>query len=101
MKVSRRFVIGGSVILVFTALGLANFKQSMTPYVSFAEARDVERTVQVAGFPDHRGSGFDAELSMFTFSMKNEEGETLRVNYPGGKPGNFDQAQSVVGAQDP
>jgi cytochrome c-type biogenesis protein CcmE len=96
MKGKTRLVVGLAAIAVFATLGLLNFKQSMTPYVTFAEAKEAGRTVQVAGFPDHRGAGLDAEAGLFTFTMKDEAGDQLRVVYPGGKPGNFDQAQSVV-----
>jgi cytochrome c-type biogenesis protein CcmE len=93
---SKRTVILLMAIVGFGALGLMQFKQTVTPYVSFAEAKSMERTVQVAGFPDHAGSGLNAAHSAFTFTMKDDEGDQMVVNYPGGKPGNFDQAQSVV-----
>jgi cytochrome c-type biogenesis protein CcmE len=96
MGSKNRLVLGLIVIGLFTYLGVMNFKDSVAPYVSFAEAMTAERTVQVAGFPDHAKAGFDSEENAFTFTMTDEAGETLRVIYPGGKPGNFDQAQSVV-----
>ena len=96
MKGKVRLFAGIAAIAVFGVLGLLNFKNSMTPYVTFAEAKEAGRTVQVAGFPDHKNAGLDADAGLFTFTIENEEGERLRVEYPGGKPGNFDQAQSVV-----
>lgn len=96
MKPKARLILGLVAIAAFAVLGLMNFKQSMTPYVSFAEAMTMERTVQVAGFPDHQSAGFDSEKAAFTFTMKDETGESMNVVYFGGKPGNFDQASSVV-----
>lgn len=96
MSPKNRIGIGVAALAIFVALGVMNFKDSVAPYVSIAEARTAERTVQVAGFPDHAKAGFDADLGAFTFTIKDTEGDHLKVVYPGGKPGNFDQAQSVV-----
>ena len=93
---SKRTLILLGAIVGFGALGLMQFKQTVTPYVSFAEAKSMGRTVQVAGFPEHAGAGLNDSHSAFTFTMKNDDGDAMVVNYPGGKPGNFDQAQSVV-----
>lgn len=93
---SKKLVIGLAALAIFGFLGFKNVKQSLTPYVSFAEARTLGRTVQVAGFPDHAASRFDGELGGFRFTMANEDGDVMPVVYKGGKPGNFDQATSVV-----
>ena len=96
MRRRLRLFLGIGLIAVFGVLGLMNFKQSMTPYDTFAEARTMGRTIQVAGFPDHARSGFDAASESFRFTITDEDGETMKVVYHGGKPGNFDQANSVV-----
>jgi cytochrome c-type biogenesis protein CcmE len=96
MKVNRRIIIGGAFLIVFGVVAFLNFGRTITPYVSFAEARGSERAVQVAGFPDHAGASFDMEKGMFLFTMTNEEGEDMSVCYKGAEPGNFSQAQSVV-----
>lgn len=96
MKVNRRIVIGGAFLIVFGVVAFINFGRTITPYVSFAEARASDRAVQVAGFPDHPGASFDMENGYFLFDMTNEEGETMSVRYKGAEPGNFSQAQSVV-----
>lgn len=96
MSSKMRLIVGLVALAVFGTLGLVNFKNSMTPYVSFAEAMTMERTVQVAGFPDHKGSGFNSDEGAFEFTMKNDDDVLMKVRYRGGKPGNFDQAESVV-----
>ena len=75
MKGKPRLIIGVFLIFLFGGLGVYNFMDTMTPYVSFAEAKTAGRTVQVAGFPDHRGAGLDVEAGMFTFTMKDDSGE--------------------------
>lgn len=83
-------------LLVFGAVAFMNLKDTMTPYVSFAEARAATSAVQVGGFPDHQRARFDPDTGRFLFSMSNDEGEQLQVAYAGAKPGNFDQAEKVV-----
>ncbi len=96
MKANRRIVIGGALLVVFGVVAFLNFGRTITPYVSFAEARASDRAVQVAGFPDHQGADFDMQSGLFQFTMTNEEGESMAVHYAGAEPGNFSQAQSVV-----
>jgi cytochrome c-type biogenesis protein CcmE len=85
-----------SALVVFGAVAFMNLNQTMAPYVTFSEARASERAVQVAGFPDHALARFDPGRSEFRFEMRNEAGELMPVAYKGVKPGNFDQAETVV-----
>ena len=96
MKKHRRLIIGGILLIGFGVMAFLNFGRTMTPYVSFAEAKASHRAVQVAGFPDHAKARFDMASGSFEFPMTNEEGEVLPVRYRGAEPGNFSQAQSVV-----
>jgi cytochrome c-type biogenesis protein CcmE len=96
MRGKRRLIIGLIVLGVFGALAAKNLNRTITPYVSFAEAKASERPVQVAGFPDHPKAYFDRATGLFRFTMTNEDGDVLPVSYKGARPGNFDQAQSVV-----
>jgi cytochrome c-type biogenesis protein CcmE len=92
----KKLLIGGLVIAVFLGFGMVSFKKSLTPYVSFAEARSAGRTVQVKGYPNHQDARFDPDRKAFFFTMKDESGEPMNVVYKGPKPGNFEQAESVV-----
>lgn len=92
----KKLIIGGLVIAVFGGFGMMSFKKSLTPYVSFAEARQEGRLVQVKGYPDHQNARFDPDRKAFFFTMKNDAGENMDVVYRGPKPGNFDQAEAVV-----
>ena len=96
MKVSRRLWVGLVLLAVFGGLAALNLNRTITPYVSFTEARASVRPVQVAGFPDHAASRWDPAAGEFRFEMKDEGGEQMDVCFKGVKPGNFDQAQSVV-----
>jgi len=96
MKSNRRLLVGMAALAVFGTVAFLNFRNTMAPYVSFAEARASTGAVQVGGFPDHPRARFDMVNGTFHFSMKDEHGEEMRVSYAGAKPGNFDQAEKVV-----
>lgn len=89
--------LGALLILGFAAFSLTSFRESLTPYVPFDQARTADRVVQVAGGLVHGSSSYDqADRTLhFTLSEK-ASGETLRVRYRGVKPSNFEDAVSVV-----
>ena len=93
---SRKLIFGGVIIAIFLALGMFSFQKTLTPYVSFAEAKAAGRDVQVKGYPDHAGARLDPDLKAFCFTLKDDAGATMNVVYRGPKPGNFEQAESVV-----
>ncbi len=85
------------VLLVgFVAYAGLNLTESVTPYVSIAEARASTNNVQVKGLLDKdfvpRQTGNE-----FTFGLQDEAtGETLRVKFDGVKPDQFDDAYHIV-----
>ena len=97
MKKNGFYLLGGALLLAFAGFSVTAFKSSMTPYVSFDQARKVERVVQVAGALEKGSSSYaDTQESLF-FTLKDPKSqETLRVRYKGVKPGNFEDAVSIV-----
>jgi cytochrome c-type biogenesis protein CcmE len=96
---SRRAIwtIGGiGLIAAFVAFGAGAFKSSLTPYVSFAQARSSRDAVQVAGKLVPGSGHFDQASSLLLFTLRDEQGNTLDVAYKGVKPGNFEEAKQVV-----
>ena len=85
------------VLLVgFVAYAGFNLAESVTPYVSIAEARASTSGVQVKGLLDKnfvpKQSGDE-----FIFSLQDEEtGEVMRVQFDGIKPDQFDDAYHIV-----
>ena len=81
----------------WASLGFAftSFRQTLTPYVSFAEATTLGRTLQVAGTLDKGSSSYADGALSFTI-REAETGRTLRVRFRGVKPANFEEALSVV-----
>ena len=86
------------LILILGFIGYAGyfFADSVTPYVSVADARAAQRNVQVKGIPDGTVAPH-MEDGHFVFSIADEDtGETMLVRYKGAKPDTFDDAYHVV-----
>lgn len=97
-----KYIIGTIIILVFAAWGFSAFLETTVKYVSFAEAREATRTVQIVGGIDFDNVNYDAENSELVFTIFDLEAddpadpERMKIIYAGVIPGNFDQATSVL-----
>jgi len=97
-----KIIIGVVIILVFAAWGISAFLDTTIKYVSFSEARDAGRTVQVAGGIDFSTVNYDTDKARLEFTIYDlanpdrTKAERLHVIYYGTVPGNFDQATSVL-----
>ena len=85
------------VLLVgFVAYAGFNLAESVTPYVSIAEARATSSGVQVKGLLDKNFKPVQTG-DKFNFSLQDEEtGETMQVIFDGVKPDQFDEAYHIV-----
>lgn len=93
---NKRYIVGIAVIVVCGIIGFTAFRDSLTPYVGFAEAKQLNRSCQVMGEVDKSNVKYDMKNGILRFTIIDEEGHLLPVAYKGVKPGNFDQAKSVV-----
>jgi cytochrome c-type biogenesis protein CcmE len=92
-----RILIGSLLVLLSIAFGVTAFKQSLTPYISFAEARRSGTSVQVNGvLADPTRVRYDAGRSELVFALKDDKNEVMDVVYKGVKPVNFEMATNVV-----
>ena len=91
-----KVVIGLVIILVFVIFGALSFRKTLTPYVSFEEAKRTEATVQVIGKVVRHETLYDTTTQLFHFALRSPEGEILKVVFGGSKPANFEQATDVV-----
>jgi cytochrome c-type biogenesis protein CcmE len=97
MKRNRWYLLGGLLLVAFAGFSFTAFKNSMTPYVSFERAREVNRVVQVAGALEKGSSKYVDTQESLLFTLKDAKtSETLRVRYKGLKPANFEDAISIV-----
>ena len=93
----KAYWIGAVVVLAFLALGLSTFTKSMTPYVSFDEAKATPRTVQVMGALEKGSSRYDTDAKTLHFTLVDEKTKApLPVTYRDVKPANFEEAVSIV-----
>jgi cytochrome c-type biogenesis protein CcmE len=92
-----KVIFGGLVIAIGLVMGAINFFDSNVEYGDFADARRIQKKIQVRGeWVKDRESSFDIEKMQFTFYLKDDNGEISKVVLEGAKPANFDLAASVV-----
>lgn len=98
MTQKNLYMLGGVLLVAFAGFALTSFQQSLTPYVSYEQARATsDGVVQVAGGLDQGSSMYDRDSESLLFTLQEpESGETLRVRYQGLKPANFEEAISIV-----
>ncbi|MEP6769903.1 MAG: cytochrome c maturation protein CcmE [Acidobacteriota bacterium] len=80
----------------FVFLGVTAFQKTLTPYLSFDEARRARGTVQVMGSLDKQSDRYDTGRQELSFDILDASGHRMPVVYRGIKPGNFKDAISVV-----
>ncbi|MBP3192631.1 cytochrome c maturation protein CcmE [Natronogracilivirga saccharolytica] len=93
-----RLVFGIIGIIGFTSLVMFNFSQSISSYVDFEQASQMngDRIHVVGIWDDSKPASFSTETMTFNFYMKDESGNSRRVTYPRPKPNNFEQADQIV-----
>ena len=98
MKTKNAYYLVGSFLLIlFAGFSYSQFREALTPYVSYELARDAQRTVQVAGGLEQGSSAYDEASGQLRFTLiEPETAETIRVRYEGVKPANFEDAVSIV-----
>jgi len=94
MNVKIMLAVG--LLVAAVAIGLTSFKQTMTPYIGFAEAKSSSGQVQVNGMLADKNYVLKPQEQYLRFNLKDAKGEVMPVVYHGIIPGNFDQAVSVV-----
>ncbi len=98
MNKRHLYLAGAALLLLFGGYSFVAFQDALTPYVSYADAREAERTVQVAGGLTQGSSSYNPAEEALRFTLEEPEGggETLNVRYHGIKPANFEDAISIV-----
>jgi cytochrome c-type biogenesis protein CcmE len=92
----KSYVIGGVVIVLAMAMAMYSFKSTLTSYVSVSEAKASNRPVQVAGFVVEGTDRYDLDSNNLLFTLREDSGDEIKVEYDGPRPGNFDNVTKVV-----
>ena len=76
--------------------GLTAFQKTLTPYLTFDEARKARGVVQVMGGLDKTSDRYDTSKQELSFELLDDKGHRMPVVYRGIRPGNFKDAISIV-----
>ena len=93
----KAYWVGAALLVVFLVIGMTTFSKSMTPYVTFDEAKQSKRTVQVMGGLEKGTFRYDTTSKTLLFNLVDPESKALLpVAYRDVKPANFEDAVSIV-----
>jgi cytochrome c-type biogenesis protein CcmE len=94
---NKRYIIGGLIIIIFLVVGFFAFKESKIEYANFQVASQSPKTCQVKGiWVKDKESKFDPATNQFSFIMRDENNQEMKVVLDGTKPNNFEMAENVV-----
>ena len=91
-----KVVLALALLIVAVAIGVTSFRKTMTPYISFAEAKRSSGMVQVNGVLADKEYVLKPAEQFLRFRLRDDHGDVMPVEYRGVIPGNFDQATSIV-----
>ena len=91
-----KVVLALGLLALAGGIGLTSFRKTVTPYISFQEARRSAGLVQVNGMLADKQYVLKQDEQFLSFRLKDSHGEVLPVEFRGVIPGNFDQATSIV-----
>jgi cytochrome c-type biogenesis protein CcmE len=92
----KSYVIGAVIIVLAMIMAMYSFKSTLTPYVTVREAKAGKRPVQVAGIPVKATTRYDIKTNNLIFTLREDGGDEMVVEYDGPRPGNFDEVTKVV-----
>ena len=92
----KGYVVAAALAVAFVLLGVTSFTKTLTPYLSFDEARKARGAVQVMGGLDKTSDRYDTATQQLSFDLVDDRGGRMPVTYGGIKPANFKDAISIV-----
>ena len=92
----KGYWIAGGLAAAFVLLGVMSFSKTLTPYLTFDEARKARGVVQVMGSLDRTSDRYDKATQRLAFDLVDDRGRRMPVSYGGTRPANFQDAISIV-----
>lgn len=92
----KSYIIGAVVIALAMTMAMYSFKSTLTAYVTVREAKASKRPVQVAGIAVRGTERYDLKSNNLVFTLREDGGDEMVVEYDGPRPGNFDEVTKVV-----
>jgi cytochrome c-type biogenesis protein CcmE len=94
--VKKGYWIAAALTLAFLGFGLTAFQKTLTPYLTFDDARQSKGVVQVMGSLDKESDRYDTSKEELYFDLIDPAGGRMPVTYRGTRPANFKDAISIV-----
>lgn len=94
----NKYMFGGAIIVVFLGIMIYLFTQTNVQYESsFVKVMESNKTIKATGsWVKERNYQIDKTNNLFSFYMKDTQGNLLKVVYHGAIPNNFESSTSVV-----
>ncbi len=94
----NKYIFGGIIILIFFSFMAYLFTQTNISYENnFTKVMNSNKTLKVTGsWVRENNYVYDKEKNLFMFTIKDENGNMMKVIYKGSIPNNFESATSVV-----
>lgn len=92
----KSHIIGAVVVVSAMIMAMYSFRSTLTTYVSVSEAKVSRRPVQVAGIVVQGSKRYDLNNNMLIFTLREDSGDEMEVEYDGHKPANFDDVTKIV-----
>jgi cytochrome c-type biogenesis protein CcmE len=92
----KSYIIGGIIMVAAIVMAMHSFKSTLTAYVTVKEAKASKRPVQVAGIAVKGTERYDLKSNNLVFTLREDGGDEMVVEYGGPRPGNFDEMTKVV-----
>lgn len=97
MSKKVKLFIGLIIIFAFTIIAFFTFIENKVEYVNFQQASLRNKTVEVKGvWIKDKESKYDPSTNTFTFYMKDDSDNEMKVVLDGAKPNNFEVADAIV-----
>lgn len=92
-----KLIIGLVIIIIFGGFAFYSFRSSLNPYVTFNEAAQLSRQVQVLGqIVRPEEISYNLEVGDLQFYLADDEGTVMLVSYNGTRPDNLEDSENVV-----
>ncbi len=92
-----KLIVGLVIIIIFGGFAFYSFRSSLNPYVTFNEAAELSRQVQVLGkIVRPEEISYNLEAGDLQFYLADNEGTVLLVSYNGTRPDNLEESENVV-----
>lgn len=94
----NKYMFGGAIIVVFLGVMVYLFTQTNIQYESsFSKVAQSGKTIKATGvWVKEKSYQIDKAKDVFSFYMKDAQGNEMQVLYHGSMPNNFESSTSVV-----